>query len=145
MDKYFHTTLYWACDYLSMLGLKVIHISKSGHRLAPVADIPFTQYNDVKWKNKKGDGFKCQMKWFSKELFSYVYMASRVKHLAFLGESGPKTTGFVQCSNVNMDLFCSNIQCPYGKCNESHTIVRCFSHVCPHTVNEAVHTIVTSQ
>ena len=28
MDKWFHTTLYWAPDYLSMLGLKLIHVSK---------------------------------------------------------------------------------------------------------------------
>ena len=26
----FYPTLYWACDYLSMLGLKLIHVSKSG-------------------------------------------------------------------------------------------------------------------
>ena len=31
MDKYFHPTLYWACDYLSMLGLKLNHVSKRGH------------------------------------------------------------------------------------------------------------------
>ena len=28
MDKWFHPTLYWACDYLSMLGLKLNHVSK---------------------------------------------------------------------------------------------------------------------
>ena len=28
MDKYFHPTLYWACDYLSMLGLELNHVSK---------------------------------------------------------------------------------------------------------------------
>ena len=28
MDKLFHPTLYMTCDYLSMLGLKLIHISK---------------------------------------------------------------------------------------------------------------------
>ena len=28
MDKSFHPTLYWACDYLSMLRLKLIHVSK---------------------------------------------------------------------------------------------------------------------
>ena len=26
-----HPTLYWACDYLSMLGLKLNHVSKRGH------------------------------------------------------------------------------------------------------------------
>ena len=29
-DKWFHPTLYWACGYLSMLGLRLIHISKRG-------------------------------------------------------------------------------------------------------------------
>ena len=28
MDKDFHTTVYWFCDYLSPLGLKLIHVSK---------------------------------------------------------------------------------------------------------------------
>ena len=30
MDKLFYTRLYWACDYLSMLGLKLIHVVKGG-------------------------------------------------------------------------------------------------------------------
>ena len=32
MDQWFHPTLYWACNYLSMLGLKLIHVSKLGPR-----------------------------------------------------------------------------------------------------------------
>ena len=32
MDKLFHPTLYNACDYSSMLGMKLIHVSKSNHR-----------------------------------------------------------------------------------------------------------------
>ena len=28
MDMYLHPTLYWACDYLSMLELKLNHVSK---------------------------------------------------------------------------------------------------------------------
>ena len=32
MDKSFHPTLYLACNYLSMLGLKLNHVSKRGHR-----------------------------------------------------------------------------------------------------------------
>ena len=31
MDKLFHPALYNGCDYLSMLGLKVTHVSKRGH------------------------------------------------------------------------------------------------------------------
>ena len=30
MDKWIHPTLYWKCDYLSMLGLKLNHVSKRG-------------------------------------------------------------------------------------------------------------------
>ena len=30
MDKQFHPTHYWVCDYLSMLGLKLNHVSKRG-------------------------------------------------------------------------------------------------------------------
>ena len=32
MDKYFHLTFYQTCDYLSMLGLKLNHVSKRGPR-----------------------------------------------------------------------------------------------------------------
>ena len=30
MEKYFHPTLYWTCDYLSMLVFKLFHVSKRG-------------------------------------------------------------------------------------------------------------------
>ena len=30
IDKQFHPTLYWACDYFSMLVFKLIHVSESG-------------------------------------------------------------------------------------------------------------------
>ena len=32
MDKWFYFTLYWACDYLSVLGFKLIHVTKRGPR-----------------------------------------------------------------------------------------------------------------
>ena len=32
MDKWFHPILYWTCDYLSMLGLKLNHVSKRGYK-----------------------------------------------------------------------------------------------------------------
>ena len=39
MDKKFHPTYYKGCNYLSVLGLKLNHVSKSGHwcqsRIAP--------------------------------------------------------------------------------------------------------------
>ena len=31
MDKLFHPTLYNGCDYVSMLGSKLIHVSKGGN------------------------------------------------------------------------------------------------------------------
>ena len=33
MDKYFYPALNWACDYLSMLRLKLNHVSKRGPRI----------------------------------------------------------------------------------------------------------------
>ena len=32
IEKLFHPTFYWACDYLSVLTLKLIHVSKRGYR-----------------------------------------------------------------------------------------------------------------
>ena len=34
MDKSLYSTIFWACDYLSMLGLKLIHVSKRCPSLA---------------------------------------------------------------------------------------------------------------
>ena len=31
-DEWFHPTFYWPSDYVSMLWLKVFHVSKIGHR-----------------------------------------------------------------------------------------------------------------
>ena len=42
-DKQSHPTLDWACDYLSMLGIKLNHVSKRGHwssRGQSVLEIP---------------------------------------------------------------------------------------------------------
>ena len=44
MFKLFHNTLYWACDYLFMLGLKSIHISKVKWDLAAVNTHLFLLY-----------------------------------------------------------------------------------------------------
>ena len=41
MDKWFRPTLYWACDYLLMLGLKLNYVSKRGSGCLP------KHYNDV--------------------------------------------------------------------------------------------------
>ena len=32
MDKQFHPTLYWVCDYIFMMGLQLIHLSKRAPR-----------------------------------------------------------------------------------------------------------------
>ena len=45
MDKLFHTTLYWTCDYLSMLGLKLIHVSERG-------SWSWYHYRFIKWNYK---------------------------------------------------------------------------------------------
>ena len=38
MDKLFHHTLYWTYDYLSMLGLTLIHVSKKGPLVSSPSD-----------------------------------------------------------------------------------------------------------
>ena len=40
MDKKFHPTLSWACDYSSMLGLKSTHVSKRGPWDKPILALP---------------------------------------------------------------------------------------------------------
>ena len=36
-DIYFHPTLYWVCDYLSILGLKLIHVTAAPANISDVA------------------------------------------------------------------------------------------------------------
>ena len=47
MDKWFHPTLYNGCDYLSMLGLKLIHVSKRGLRKTHFEFAKYTSSNIV--------------------------------------------------------------------------------------------------
>ena len=39
MDRQFHSTLYNGCYYLSMLGLKLNHVSKRGHRSPEISKL----------------------------------------------------------------------------------------------------------
>ena len=50
MDKSFYPTLHSACDYLSRLGLKLIHMSEMGPRglKYPTGSFPFQTDNDAK-------------------------------------------------------------------------------------------------
>ena len=45
MDKKFHLTLYQACNYLYMLGLKLNHVSKGGYWSAKMYQIIDSQWN----------------------------------------------------------------------------------------------------
>ena len=48
MDNLFHPTLFGTCDYLSMLGLKLIHVSKKGHEyLTKDAGVPVEKNSRV--------------------------------------------------------------------------------------------------
>ena len=47
MDKWFHTTLYWVCGCLSMLGLKLIHVSKRGPGTSALSDIILILFDAV--------------------------------------------------------------------------------------------------
>ena len=46
MDKSFHPTLYWSCDNLSMLGFKLIHVTKGvpGHNVFTVRGTTFSAF-----------------------------------------------------------------------------------------------------
>ena len=45
MDEKFIPTLYWACDYLSMLGLKLIYVSKAGPRYLDIVSNNWSRYS----------------------------------------------------------------------------------------------------
>ena len=44
MDEKFLPTLYWACAYLSILGLKLIYVSKTGPRCVDIVSNTWSRY-----------------------------------------------------------------------------------------------------
>ena len=50
MDKEHHLSLYWACDYLSILGLKLNHVSKMGPWSDWKQTIIWTNVDPVLWR-----------------------------------------------------------------------------------------------
>ena len=57
MDKYFHSTFYWVCDYLSILGLKLNHASKMEPWKPARVYIVFIYKNDVNIDRNAGDSW----------------------------------------------------------------------------------------
>ena len=54
MDKQFHPTLFWARNYLSMLGLKLNHVSKRGHSKATPKNVHMDWlYDHIKINHNK--------------------------------------------------------------------------------------------
>ena len=56
MDKQFHPTPQWACDYISMLGLKLIYVSK----LDPGVSVSETTMKNMvrEWYESTSIGYK---------------------------------------------------------------------------------------
>ena len=55
MERWFHPTLYWECNYLSMMGLKLNHVSKNG---------PWNLYVMVSVARSQCHANRCQLVWF---------------------------------------------------------------------------------
>ena len=84
MYKLFHPTLYWACDYLSMLRLKLNHVSKRGH-----------------W-SKISDDFAI----FSLTKYSWIFIIEYfIKHVA---------NGLLYVKLYSQLVYSIAIDCPYG-------------------------------
>ena len=73
MDKYFHLTLYRACDYLCMLGLKLNHVSKRGHCLSSCQTFVL-ESRVIKFKpvNHYKPNYVCSEYALSEELIVYL-------------------------------------------------------------------------
>ena len=81
MGKYFYTALYNSCYYLSLLGLKLIHIGKS----LPVTNL-VNLFSSMarKWRNREGlEGWNFEVFFFfiktSMPLDIYVALSVRPK------------------------------------------------------------------
>ena len=76
MDKWFRPTFYWACDYLSMLGLKLNHVNKRG---------PWSLASDINLSSHLG----CASP-------TFVRVASLVLVVRLLQCQGGNPNGYVQ-------------------------------------------------
>ena len=77
MDKCFHHTLNWACDYLSMLGLKLNRVRKRGRRREPCFRFVLYCFIGVTWCVSNlilADGFKIatERKWLSMQRSNHL-------------------------------------------------------------------------
>ena len=58
-DKWFHPTIHWACDYLSMLGLKLIDVRKKAPKIS-MSQMPCKSIPEYKYKSDgRSDKWLC--------------------------------------------------------------------------------------
>ena len=84
MGKQFHPTLYCACDYLSMLGLKLNHISKRGHRTIPLVAgewLPTCQWSHLNGQHAAHKSTK--INWWSNKPCVYFWNISKAFSVFF--------------------------------------------------------------
>ena len=96
MDKFFHPTVSKTYDYLSMLGLKLVHVSKSGPRTSADNDVQFRSLiylQDNRWHNWTWQPDVClddtlrQLICFQKKLCVYIYLYLCLCLYLFLADS----------------------------------------------------------
>ena len=74
MDLLNHSTLYWTCHYLSMLGLKLIHVSKRGHSYTDSQNAIHFEFGTLNTIFKQATHTSMRVKVSWKEPIKTIYM-----------------------------------------------------------------------
>ena len=91
MDALFHPTLYWVCDYLFMLGLKLIHISKRGIRSPKDGGVRSNNIRLISKMSSKNE------EWYNLESHTYIYVVcTMTSQWASWRLKSPATRRFIQ-------------------------------------------------
>ena len=112
MDKWVHTTLHWACGYLSIQGLKLVNVSKRSPwdtSLKLDKECPISSATPKIWQiNPAG----CQsvikvMRWFHIIVeIKYIWLDLTIRHSQFLSPIGA-AHNYLFPNNVYLRRCCS--------------------------------------
>ena len=129
MDKYFHPTLFSACNYLPMLGLKLIPFSIRAY----MSESPFVKFSISVSSTFANFSFTYVelyrylagvAVWFITPLLPW-YQSSWGQHGAHLGPDGPR---WAPCWPTNFDIWVNLVHGWYHIAQKSGVLITYTSH-----------------
>ena len=126
MERYFNPTLYWVCDYLSILGFKLIHVSKSGPSPHPHNRVELNRIECLILNEQWSCWWAIWSSWDSKA-GSCDYMFGILENYHCCRFHG---SGVVQVFEVvGLNFFCIRMQYSTILCHECASVFIIFSKI----------------